>query len=50
MEKRKLSVTLQYALRYFIVIAATILALFLMVGWILQQHKAFVVEHDEGGH
>lgn len=45
MEKRKLSVTLQYALRYFIVIAATILAIFLMVGWILQQHKAFVVEH-----
>lgn len=45
MEKRRLNVALQYALRYFIVIAATVLAIFLMVGWILQQHKAFVVEH-----
>ena len=45
MKKRKMNITVQYALRYFIVIIATTLLIFLMVGWILQEHKNTLVDN-----
>lgn len=45
MEKRRTSITVQYALHYFIVIAVTILLVFLLVGWVLQKHKNALVNN-----
>ena len=45
MRRKKINITVQYALRYFLVIIATALFTFLLVGWILQKHKETVVNN-----
>lgn len=45
MKKRKINITVQYALSYCVVIVVTALFVFLMVEWILLQHKETLVKN-----